>query len=144
MKLYTLAEVVEDVCKFEQVTCQITDELEKARFLKLYSEFYEKPLGDQMTVNDLTKRMQEFLHAENVMLPPCDVFPDDKSKFWIYKVKVSDVGAIVLTENMTLLNTSNSENETKDIALDGIEVGYRICVVSARTSTIDFFERMLH
>lgn len=144
MKLYTLDQIIEDVCRFEQVTCQITDDLQKARFLKLYSEFYDKPLGDQMTVKDLTNRMQEFLHAENVMLPPCDVFPDDKSKFWIYKVKVSDLGAIVLTENMTLLNTSNSENETKDIALDGIEVGYRICVVSARTSTIDFFERMLH
>lgn len=144
MKLYTVTDIVNDICQFEGVTCQINVALGNSRFLKLYSEYFNEPLGNNLTVDVLNKRLQEFLYAENVMLPPCDVFPDDKSKFWIYKVKVSDVGAIVLTENMTLLNTSNSENETKDIALDGIEVGYRICIVSSKTSKIDFFERMLH
>jgi hypothetical protein len=144
MKLHTFDDVVEDIKRFEQVTCQFADAIQRARFLKLYSEFYDKPVNGEMTVDSFNKRVHEFIHADNVMLPSCDIFPDTKSKFWAYKAKLSETGTLLVDEDMSLLGTSDSEEEVRDIASSKIDTTCLICVVNSEISEVNFFKRSLH
>ena len=120
----------------------IKKSLKSARFLKLYSEFYDQPLKGSRTVNDLTKRIGEFLETNNVILPPCDVFPDEKSKFWIYKAKGYNPKELML--GMTLINTTNSEEEIIEIVSSELDESAVVCVVSTQTCEITYIEKTLH
>jgi hypothetical protein len=144
MKLHTLEEIVEDISSFEGVGCKMTPTLKDVRFLKPYSEFFKKPLNGNVTAERLSKRMMEFLYADNVMLPPCNVFPNTNNRFWLYKTKVSESGALLLDKEMTLMHSTDFKEEAMELASTGVFGTEPICLVSTDPASIEYFETRLH
>jgi hypothetical protein len=115
MELYSAEEVQKDISQFEGVGCVLGAELKECCFLKLYSQYFDSQMSGESTVDDLHKRIYEFLHADNVMLPPCDTFPDNKTKFWGYIPTLNEDGKISLTIPMELVACGNSLGTIVDI-----------------------------
>lgn len=96
MKLHTHAEIMADICAFEGVTVKLNPDnprfIERVHFLKLYSEQYPKPMGENATVNQLLSRVQEFLADEEIGVLPFDRSPmefadeEDEDFVVIYRV----------------------------------------------------------
>jgi hypothetical protein len=144
MKLHTLEEIVEDITSFEGVKCKMSPTFKDVRFLKPYSEFYKRPTSSKVTVERLSKRIMEFLYADNIMLPPCNVFPNTNNRFWLYKAKVSENRALLLDKEMTLMYSTDFKEEAMEVASTGVFGTEPICLVSTDAASIEYFEAKLH
>lgn len=84
MDLYTIDDLENDILHVEGVKVKCKDITGECRFLKLYSDVFSKRLSDSATVNDIQIRINEFLRKEDVLVPPCDVWPDDENAIEMY------------------------------------------------------------
>lgn len=73
-KFYSLKEIQEDIESFEGVKVVLTQE-HNLKYFTLYSEHYEKPLSSEKCIDDLNKRVKEFITLH--MLPDEFVFPSE-------------------------------------------------------------------
>jgi hypothetical protein len=78
------------------------------------------------------------------MLPPCNVFPNTNNRFWLYKTKVSESGALLLDKEMTLMHSTDFKEEAMELASTGVFGTEPICLVSTDPASIEYFETRLH
>lgn len=140
MKLHTLDEILYDIQKFENITVRTNDDYKNARFLKLYSEVFSTPLNDGKTSADVFERLYEFINTENVTLPECDKFPNKEFVFWVYKMNFCENGIIDICKPMTLMLTTNDENEAVHQA--SVDSNPQILIVDTSSEKLTCFVRM--
>lgn len=136
MNLYTETEISEDIKKFEGAIVDLNIINKQVRFLKLYSEIYEKPLDGNSTVDDLKSRIDKFFMTDHVLLPPCDVFPDESFSFWVYESKEQ--------VELILIDKVNSTKDVMNIMSQAKDHVQEICVVNIKEPEIFFAKRNVH
>lgn len=145
MKLYTTEEIVEDIKKFEGVDVKLHEVFNNARYLKLYSDVFSTSISENSTVSRLQSRIMEFVQGCNILIPPCDIYPTQEYKHWVYKAAIAENKIVSLDKNSTLLFTSNDEYVEIVRKLESGEYGSgKAFVISSESDEIAYYEGTLH
>lgn len=87
MELYTYNEILADASRHEGVKIEHNVDHHGVMYLRLYSRTFPR-LSDEMTVNDVLKRVREFMNDQSYMIPQTDIAPTefgDTYKFLVYR-----------------------------------------------------------
>lgn len=141
---YSIEEVIDDICKFEQVIIEpktnlnILTDMKDIDFVHLYSEHYDKPMDGEKTVNDLLKRVEEYVNTNSNMFPKKrDKDIDYSTTYTVYKFwnrnSFKDIELIYL-------GTANSDEEVLKFFYSE-QSGMDLCVYNSKISNVYYFER---
>lgn len=144
MQLHTPDEFIKDIERFE--ICDTGDgtfnvKCTGVRFLKLYSECFEKKLSVDDWYNNFYKRVNELFCNPNVLLPTCDIYPDNDKAFYIYRVNWTP-RKLIREARLTLLGAKDTNEDAAKYFESEHET--QICIVSTQTDEVMYFDRSIH
>lgn len=134
--MFTAVEVLSDIQRFEGIDVELPVFVMNSKFMKLYSECFDKPVGLSKSNTVFTDRLYQYLADKSSHLLNPDIDPDQvTTRFICY-------GYMEMAEGVTLIGCCDRSEDFDTMIPEADSCPYKeLMVVDKRSRTISLLSK---